>query len=155
MAIHEPICALMELYLSIPVTCQRKSQALAAANAELNERNVRLSFLQLYDPEGAAYGFQVRKVKDVQWLHVVPSDYSRMFRAFGRMELMLVGLGGDEWAADAPVYRELSFPASRLSSKPVLSIPTISNPVNARIERHLIKWMPGESKNSQPFSAEA
>jgi len=155
MAPHEPVCALMELYLSIPVTCLRKSQALAAASADLNERSVRLSFLQLFDPLGAAYGFHVRKVKDIQWLHVVPSDYSRLFRAFGRMELLLAGLGGDDWAGDAPVFQELGFPASRLSSKPVLSIPTMTNPVNARIERHLIKWIPAESKSSSPYSAEA
>lgn len=155
MALNDPACALMELYLSIPVTCLRKSQAITAAESELNERNVRLSFLQLFDLKGAAYGFQVRKVKDVQWLHVVPSDYSRMFRAFGRMELLLAGLGGDNWPGDFPVYQELNFPASRLSSKSVLSIPTTGHPVNARIERHLIKWIPSETKNFPPYSAEA
>ncbi|WP_058301479.1 hypothetical protein [Gorillibacterium timonense] len=155
MAFHEPAWALMELYLSIPVTCLRKSQALSTAEGELNERNIRLSFLQLFDSSGAAYGFQVRKVKDVQWLHVVPSDYSRMFRAFGRMELSLSGLGGDGWPGDAPVFQELNFPASRLSSKSVLSIPTTANPINTRIERHLIKWIPAETKNVPPYSAEA
>jgi hypothetical protein len=155
MTLREPVSALMELYLSIPVICERKSQALAAANAELNERNIRLSFLQLLDPDGAACGFQVREVKDIQWLHVVPSDYSRMFRAFGRMELLLVALGGDEWTGDEPIYQELIFPASRLSSKPSLSIPTLTSPVNARVERHLIKWIPAESKSPQSYSAEA
>lgn len=155
MAFQEPAAALMELYLSIPVTCLRKSQALSAADKELNERNARLSFVQLHDTDGASYGFQVRNVKDVQWLHAVPSDYSRMFRAFGRLELLLSGLGGDDWTGDHPVYRELSFPPSRLSSKSVLSIPTLSHPVHARIERHLIKWIPAESKSFPPYSAEA